>query len=70
MLLQNMSVAHGLVNGSVGVVRGICYSNGQRTPALPDCVFVEFDGYSGPCLFGSGDQLEGRRLAPIKPEPI
>uniref|UniRef100_A0A1I8G6N5 ATP-dependent DNA helicase n=1 Tax=Macrostomum lignano TaxID=282301 RepID=A0A1I8G6N5_9PLAT len=40
MLTRNLSVQNGLVNGSVGTVRGICYANGKKPPNdLPDCVW-------------------------------
>jgi ATP-dependent exoDNAse (exonuclease V) alpha subunit len=65
MLLRNISVQHGLVNGALGIVRAICYSRNGAQPLLPDCVFVEFDGYSGPSLAGSG----GEQLVPILPMP-
>uniref|UniRef100_A0A1I8H6W3 ATP-dependent DNA helicase n=2 Tax=Macrostomum lignano TaxID=282301 RepID=A0A1I8H6W3_9PLAT len=49
MLTRNLSVQNGLVNGSVGTVRGICYANGKKPPNdLPDCVWVEFERYNGP----------------------
>jgi DNA replication protein DnaC len=70
MLLQNLSVTHGLVNGSLGIVRGICYSGDARPPALPACVFVEFHGYSGPSLTASRGEFAGRALVPITPESI
>uniref|UniRef100_A0A1I8HS47 ATP-dependent DNA helicase n=2 Tax=Macrostomum lignano TaxID=282301 RepID=A0A1I8HS47_9PLAT len=51
MLTRNLSVQNGLVNGSVGTVRGICYANGKKPPNdLPDCVWVEFERYNGPAM--------------------
>lgn len=50
MLVHNLWVQCGLVNGSVGTVRGIVYKDGIRPPSLPLTVLVEFDKYQGPCL--------------------
>lgn len=66
MLLRNLSVQHGLVNGSMGTLRSICYKAGARPPQLPDCVFVEFDLYAGPALLDA----QGRRVVPIRPMGI
>jgi len=52
MLLHNMWVDYGLVNGSVGTVKAIIYKEGIRPPQLPYCVFVHFPGYSGPTMKG------------------
>jgi len=50
MLVHNLWVQCGLVNGSVGTVRGIVYKDGTKPPALPLAVLVEFDNFQGPCL--------------------
>jgi hypothetical protein len=63
MLLRNISVRHGLVNGAIGILRSICYQAGCKPLQLPTCVFVEFDGYSGPVLLDS----DGHRVVPIMP---
>jgi ATP-dependent exoDNAse (exonuclease V) alpha subunit len=66
MLLRSISVRHGLVNGAIGILRSICYQAGCKPPQLPTCVFVEFDGYSGPALLDS----DGHRVVPIMPMNI
>ncbi len=50
MLRTNISVSHGLVNGSLGTVRAIVYGEGELPPLLPQYIMVEFDGYTGPTL--------------------
>ena len=49
MLTSNIWVEMGLVNGAMGVVEGICYTNGAP-PDLPVAVMIRFDMHSGPCL--------------------
>ena len=49
MLISNLWVEAGLVNGAMGTVKAICYSSGEP-PALPTAVMVTFDSYSGPTL--------------------
>jgi hypothetical protein len=63
MLLRNLSVRHGLVNGSIGLLRSICFAAGAKPPSMPDCVFVEFDDYRGPALLDAA----GRRVVPVRP---
>jgi len=48
MLTANLWVAKGLVNGAMGTIKAICYSNGNAPPQLPIAVMVRFDSYSGP----------------------
>ena len=49
MLISNLWVESGLVNGSMGTVKAICYQNGGP-PSLPLAIMVHFDCYSGPTL--------------------
>ena len=49
MLISNLWVEVGLVNGAIGTVKAICYQNG-RPPDLPIAVMVLFDKYCGPTL--------------------
>ena len=49
MLISNLWVEAGLVNGAMGTVKAICYSS-DEPPALPTAVMVTFDSYSGPTL--------------------
>lgn len=49
MLISNLWVESGLVNGSMGTVQAICYPTGGP-PSLPTAVMVRFDSYSGPTL--------------------
>lgn len=48
ILRKNLFVSHGLVNGSLGTVTDIIYSNGERPPLLPAVILIRFDKYAGP----------------------
>ena len=51
MLISNYGpdgIFWGLFNGAVGTVKWIWYAPGRRPPALPDVVYVNFPGYTGP----------------------
>jgi ATP-dependent DNA helicase PIF1 len=50
MLTHNMWVEMGLVNGSVGFVRGMHFLDGTKPPTLPAAVFVHFPDYKGPTM--------------------
>lgn len=50
MLTANISVCHGLVNGTLGWVHNLVYAEHDSPPELPIAVMVRFDDYSGPCL--------------------
>ena len=50
MLSSNLWVEMGLVNGAIGTIQAICYSEGTAPPDLPVAVTVLFDSYSGPTL--------------------
>ena len=49
MLIANLWVEAGLVNGALGTVASICYHN-STPPDLPLAVMVRFDHYSGSTL--------------------
>ena len=49
MLIANLWVEVGLVNGALGTVVSICYQDGGP-PNLPEAVMVRFDHYTGPTL--------------------
>ncbi|KAH9316675.1 hypothetical protein KI387_025302, partial [Taxus chinensis] len=48
MLLCNLCVEVGLVNGSIGTIQDIIYTAGSKPPSLPMSVIVRFDNYTGP----------------------
>ena len=50
MLTSNLSVKHGLVNGSIGHVTELIYAADSRPPSLPVSVNVRFRDYPGPTL--------------------
>jgi ATP-dependent exoDNAse (exonuclease V) alpha subunit len=62
MLMINLWIQAGLVNGSLGEVVDIVYTSGCKPPELPLYVVVQFDNYSGP----SWDQNDPKSL-PITP---
>ena len=49
MLISNLWVDKGLVNGAMGTIEAICYRSGGP-PDLPVAVMVRFDHYIGPTL--------------------
>jgi hypothetical protein len=53
MLIQNLWVECGLVNGSVGFVKGFVYDVGRKPPQLPLVVLVHFPSYGGPTMAGN-----------------
>eukprot|EP00118_Oscarella_pearsei_P024260 m.302773 g.302773 ORF g.302773 m.302773 type:complete len:642 (+) comp40827_c0_seq3:1136-3061(+) len=60
MLTSNLWTEMGLVNGAMGDVVAILYSNGNKPPALPETVVVRMDKYDGP-------SWGGERYVPICP---
>lgn len=49
MLIANLWIEVGLVNGAVGTVISICYEYGGPSD-LPLAVMIKFDRYTGPTL--------------------
>ena len=65
MLVSNLWIEAGLINGALGTVKDIVFDEKEQgQDALPKYVMVEFDSYSGPQLF---DDIEKRNWVPIKP---
>ncbi|XP_057833467.2 uncharacterized protein LOC131044209 [Cryptomeria japonica] len=48
MLLANLWIEVGLVNGSIGLVKNIIYKLNTKPPDLPKFVIVHFQNYKGP----------------------
>ncbi|XP_057839898.2 uncharacterized protein LOC131049832 [Cryptomeria japonica] len=48
MLLANLWIEVGLVNGSIGLVKNIIYELNTKPPDLPNFVVVRFQNYKGP----------------------
>lgn len=48
ILISNLWVEAGLINGSLGKVVAISYVSGSRLPELPSFVVVDFIHYKGP----------------------
>lgn len=48
MLVRNIDVADGIVNGSTGIVCDIIYGKNGLLPVLSNCIVVKFDDLS--CL--------------------
>jgi hypothetical protein len=51
MLLWNVNISLGLVNGSTGHVVGFIYREGHKAPDLPYSIIIHFDDYKGPPFF-------------------
>jgi hypothetical protein len=51
MLLWNINLAHGLVNGSNGEVIDFIYTDGEKAPQLPFAIIINFPDYTGPPFF-------------------
>jgi hypothetical protein len=57
MLLWNINITLGLVNGSIGYVIGFIYNEGKKAPLLPYSIIISFDDYSGvPFFSGVGQE--------------
>ena len=64
MLTSNIWAEKGLVNGAIGVVKGICFAGSDVPPAMPSCVIVHFPQYEGPSF---RPDLYGPNCVPISP---
>jgi len=53
LLLWNVALQLGLVNGSTGTVIDFMYREGEAAPSLPYAVIIDFPEYSGPPFFSS-----------------
>ena len=51
MLLWNINLAHGLVNGSNGEVIDFIYTDNDKAPKLPFAIIINFPEYTGPPFF-------------------
>ena len=61
---QKALTAHGLNNGAMGKVVSIMYNPGERPPAFPRYVIVDFPNYKGPPWYEAKPTW-----IPITPEP-
>ena len=57
MLTANLWKKHGLLNGANGIVKYICYDDGDVPPALPAFVLVYFPQYTGPSFHPKEEKL-------------
>ncbi|XP_057815498.2 uncharacterized protein LOC131029117 [Cryptomeria japonica] len=48
MLIANLWIKVGLVNGAIGLIKQIVYENNTKPPDLPKYVVVQFNDYNGP----------------------
>ena len=65
MLLQNIWVDMGLVNGATSIIEDIVQKEGADVKKdLPQALLVAVDRYNGPTLFTSSN---GKRVVPIFP---
>ena len=56
MLLWNINISVGLVNGSVGIIKDFIYLKNQKAPNLPHIIIISFNDYSGPPSFNGVGQ--------------
>ena len=57
MLLWNINISVGLVNGSIGTIKELIYDDNVKTPNLPQYLIIQFDDYTGPPFFtGEGQE--------------
>ena len=74
LLLHNLAVEHGLMNGSQGTVENIVFSMGDHpnhdrvANRMPSAVIITFPGYSGPPLFPVPDPRTWVILEPREQE--
>ena len=60
MLVANLWIQAGLVNGSMGIVQNILFEK-EGPPALPTAVFIKFENYNRPTI----TTIEGEEVVPI-----
>ncbi|XP_059076977.1 ATP-dependent DNA helicase PIF1-like [Cryptomeria japonica] len=48
ILIANLWIQVGLVNGAIGLIKKIVYENNTKPPDLPKYVVVQFNDYNGP----------------------
>ena len=65
MLLWNVNLSSGLVNGSTGTIKDFIFVEGQKAPELPANIVIEFDDYINPKYFTTPGQ---EKWVPIEPE--
>lgn len=65
MLLWNINISMGLVNGSTGTIKDFFFCENIHAPSLPSCIIIEFLDYSGPPYFHGIGQ---GKWVPIYPE--
>ena len=64
MLTRNLWTEKGLCNGSMGTILDIIYKQGDKPPALPVAIMIQFDSiYTGPSFCS-----DKARCVPIIPE--
>ena len=63
MLIANIWVSAGLVNGAMGTITDILFKEKPEYTSLPAVILVSFDKYNGPTL----TNIDGLKVVPIIP---
>ena len=73
ILIHNLAVEHGLMNGTQGIVKQIVFAHGchpnheDATKRMPNAVVIDFPKYAGPAFY---NDPERRTWVPIEPRQI
>jgi hypothetical protein len=70
MLLWNINISLGLVNGSTGHIIGFIYKDGKKAPEMPHSIIIHFNDYKGPPFFPNVGckQYKNMSVDPLIPE--
>ena len=65
MLLWNINISLGLVNGSTGIIKEFIFCENIHAPSLPYAIIIQFADYTGPSYFSGVGQ---EKWVPTFPE--
>ena len=73
LLIHNLAVAHGLMNGTQGIVQHVLFPTSQgpthpeRGQRMPEVIIVDFPQYIGPSFWDTSKYPERRTWVPLYP---